>query len=87
MKADNPEGSMTFEEKLLVRIRELSLEKQREVLDFVNSLNVSAENSTGALGVGVLDGLWADLDLRITEEDIQQARREMWGNFPQEVEM
>ena len=27
-------------------------------------------------------GLWKGLD--ITEEDIEQARREMWGNFPRE---
>ena len=29
-----------------------------------------------------LRGLWRGLD--ITEEDIDQARREMWGNFPRE---
>jgi hypothetical protein len=29
-------------------------------------------------------GLWADLDIEITEEDIAQARKEMWGNFPKE---
>lgn len=28
----------------------------------------------------VLRGLWRGLD--ITEEDIAEARREMWGNFP-----
>ncbi len=27
-------------------------------------------------------GLWRGLD--ITEEDIAEARREMWGNFPRE---
>jgi hypothetical protein len=29
-----------------------------------------------------LRGLWRGLD--ITEEDIAEARREMWGNFPRE---
>jgi hypothetical protein len=29
-----------------------------------------------------LRGLWQGLD--ITEEDIAEARREMWGNFPRE---
>jgi hypothetical protein len=28
--------------------------------------------------------LWADLGVDITEEDIAEARREMWGNFPRE---
>jgi hypothetical protein len=25
-------------------------------------------------------GLWSDLNIHITEEDIAEARREMWGN-------
>ena len=29
-------------------------------------------------------GLWADLNVNISEEDIAEARREMWGNFPRE---
>ena len=29
-----------------------------------------------------LRGLWRDLD--ITEEEIAEARQEMWGNFPRE---
>ena len=32
-------------------------------------------------------GLWADLDIHITEEDIAQARREMWGNFPRDIKL
>jgi len=31
-----------------------------------------------------LYGLWADLNIDISEDDIAQARREMWGNFPRE---
>jgi hypothetical protein len=29
-------------------------------------------------------GLWADLNIDISEDDIAQARHEMWGNFPRE---
>jgi len=29
-----------------------------------------------------LMGLFSDLNVHITEEDITEARREMWGNFP-----
>jgi hypothetical protein len=29
-------------------------------------------------------GLWADLNIDISAEDIDEARREMWGNFPRE---
>ena len=31
-----------------------------------------------------LHGLWADLNVDVSEEDIQEMRREMWGNFPRE---
>lgn len=29
-----------------------------------------------------LKGLWADLGVQITEEDIEKVRREMWSGFP-----
>ena len=31
-----------------------------------------------------LYGLWKDLNVRMTAEDIDQARKEMWANFPRE---
>jgi hypothetical protein len=31
-----------------------------------------------------LYGLWADLNVDISEEDIDEIRREMWRNFPRE---
>ena len=30
-------------------------------------------------------GLCADLGVTVTEEDIAEARKEMWGNFPREL--
>ena len=32
-------------------------------------------------------GLWSDLNIHITEEDIAEARREMWGNFPRDIKL
>ncbi len=29
-------------------------------------------------------GLWEDLNNNVSAEDIDEARREMWGNFPRE---
>jgi hypothetical protein len=31
-----------------------------------------------------LYGLWADLHVDISEDDIDEIRREMWSNFPRE---
>ena len=32
-----------------------------------------------------LRGLWKNLNIEITEEDIAQARLEMWGSFPRDI--
>jgi len=74
--------AMTIEQQVLQKLRELPPEKQKEVLDFVAALN--KENGPVKKLRG-LEGLWADLDIDITEEDIAQARREMWGNFPRDI--
>lgn len=34
-----------------------------------------------------LEGLWADLNIRISEEGISQTRRELWGNFPRDIKL
>jgi Protein of unknown function (DUF2281) len=75
---------MTVEEKVLEKLRELPPEKQKEVLEFVDSLT---EKSGAGKPLRSLRGLWADLDIHITEEDIAEARREMWGNFPRDIKL
>lgn len=70
---------MTIEQQVIEKLRELPLEKQREVLDFVES--IKEKNGAGKPRRSLL-GPWSDLNIHITEEDIREARREMWGNFP-----
>jgi hypothetical protein len=74
---------MTIEEQVLEKLRELPPEKKQEVLDFVESLKT--QNGEKKPRKSLL-GLWADLGIHITEEDIAEARREMWGNFPRDIE-
>jgi hypothetical protein len=77
-------SSTTFEEKVLEKLRNLPPEKQEEVLEFVDQLK--EKNGAKAPRRSLL-GLWADLDVHITAEDIAEARREMWGNFPRDVKL
>jgi hypothetical protein len=72
---------MSIEEAVLEKLRALPIEQKREVLDFVEFL--SRKNGQ-RLPRRSLKGLWADLNVDITAEDIAEARREMWGNFPRE---
>ncbi len=74
---------MTIEEQVVEKLRALPPEKQKEVLDFVDFLK--EKNGDPKKPLRSLRGLWADLNFHITEEDIAEARREMWGNFPRDI--
>lgn len=70
---------INIEAAIIENLRVLPEEKQQEVLDFVEFLkakNLLKDSSRQ------IKGMCADLNVSITEEDITEARREMWGNFP-----
>ncbi len=75
---------MTIEEQVVEKLRDLPPEKQKEVLEFVDALK---ENAGTRKPRRSLLGLWADLNVHITEQDIAEARREMWGNFPRDIDL
>jgi hypothetical protein len=70
----------SIEEAVIEKLRELSADKQQEVLDFVSFLGTKSP----APKLKSVEGLCADLDFRISKEEIDEARKEMWGNFPRE---
>jgi len=73
--------TMSIEELVVEKLRGLPPDQKREVLEFVESLR---ERNGAKKPLQSLHGLWADLGVEITEEDIADARREMWGTFPRE---
>lgn len=71
----------TIEEAVVENLRLLSQDKQKEVLDFVRFL----QQKPGAkYPRRSLLGALAHLNIHVTAEDIAEARREMWANFPRE---
>ena len=72
---------MSVAQLVLEKLRTLPVEKQQEVLDFVEFLQQKVMVKRPCRSV---KGLWADLGVQITKEDIAEARREMWGDFPRE---
>jgi len=74
---------MSLEQTVIEKLRVLPIEQQREVLDFVEFLNA---RRASMLPRRSIKGLWADLNIDITAEDIDEARREMWRNFPRDIE-
>jgi hypothetical protein len=75
---------MSIEELVVERLRGLPPQKQQEVLEFAESLT---ENPAGRKPLRGAAGLWAGMGFEITEEDIAEARKEMWGNFPRDIEL
>jgi galactose-1-phosphate uridylyltransferase len=72
---------MRIPELVLEKLRELPPDKQRAVLEFVESLR---ENGLAKPLKG-FEGLLEEYNVQITAEDIAEARREMWGNFPRDI--
>ncbi|MFB2978383.1 DUF2281 domain-containing protein [Microseira sp. BLCC-F43] len=73
---------MNIEQAVLEKLRQLPVDKQQELLDFVEFLYQKMQAKPPLRSVR---GLCADLKVDITEEDIALARKEMWGNFPREI--
>jgi hypothetical protein len=60
----------------LEKLLKLPVDKQKEVLGFVKSLEKKAGECRSRRS---LKGLCADLGVEISPEDIAEARREMWA--------
>jgi hypothetical protein len=73
---------MNIEQAVLEKLRYLPVDKQQQLLDFAEFLSQGMSVKTPLRSVR---GLCADLKVDISEEDISQARQEMWGNFPRDI--
>ena len=73
---------MTTEEAIIERVRALPAEKHEEVLKFAVLLGPDSPWPRPPLISP--RGLWADLHVDVSEEDIAEMRQEAWKNFPRE---
>jgi hypothetical protein len=72
---------MSIERAILEAVRALPAEKQQEVLNHAARLRDEAGRKRPFKSV---KGLWADLSISLSSEDIEENQREMWLNFPRE---
>jgi len=72
---------MNIAETVHEEVQALPIDKQREVLNFVEFLRSRTVIKKPRKS---LYGLCADLNVNVTEEDITEIRKEMWANFPRE---
>jgi hypothetical protein len=78
---------MSIEELVVEKLRELPPDKQQEAVRMVESLKDTGKDTGPVKPLRSGAGLWAGMGFDITEEDIAEARREMWGNFPRDIEL
>ena len=70
---------MTLEQSILDAVRVLSPDKQAEVLKLAESLSHGSQAKQPRKSGR---GLWKDLGFSVSAEDIDEARKVMWGDFP-----
>jgi hypothetical protein len=73
---------MSREEAILEAIREIAPDKEKDILDRAEQITTQPQGRKKPLPS--LDGIWADLKIDLSEEDLREARREMWKNFPRD---
>ena len=73
---------MSLEQEILDALRALPPHKQQEVLDHAKRLHDEATPGPRPRKSG--RGLWADLNIDLSADEIDEARREMWKNFPKD---
>lgn len=80
---------MSQEELLLERWRTLSPTKQQQLLSIAEQFAIADHAGQPPTVISPinrrsLQGLWANLGIDITEQDLRDVRQEMWSNFPHE---
>ena len=69
---------MTIAEQVIQKLQALPEQQQRAVLQFIERLPISEIPQSRLPLYGLLKGY------DISDAEIVEARREMWGNFPRE---
>ncbi len=75
--------STSIVDSMATKAAALPIEMQREILNFVEFLSLTGIEKPKPPIRNII-GIFDHLGINITEEDIAEARREMWGNFPRE---
>ena len=73
-----------IEETLIAVIKTLPTEKQQALLEFAEFLQAKTASKAPSKSI---KGLWANVNINLTEEEPAVTRKEMWANFPMDIEL
>ena len=74
---------MTVKEAVIEKLDAMPAHRQQELLEYAKMLE-QKEKPRGPRRS--LRGIWADLNVNLTEEDLRQARNEMWRGYTADTE-
>lgn len=72
---------MTLVETVIEKLKQMPPEKLQEVLDFAEFLE---QKNAARQPRRSLEGIWEGMNVSISKEEIDEARREAWANFPRD---
>jgi hypothetical protein len=72
---------MSLEKAILREVRALPPDKQRQIYEHAKRLRSETAKKPPFKSI---EGLWADLGILLSAEQIEETEREMWKNFPRE---
>jgi hypothetical protein len=72
---------MSLEQAILDAVRALPAEKQQEILSHAARLR---DESVKKMPFKRVKGLWTDLGISLSSDDIEQNQKDMWKNFPRD---
>jgi hypothetical protein len=72
---------MSMEQAILEAVRDLPAEKQQEILHHATRLRQETAHKKPLRSV---KGLWADLGISLSADELKENQREMWKKFPRE---
>ena len=73
-----------IEETLIAVIKTLPSAKQQALLEFAEFLQAKTTSKSPSKSI---KGLWAKANINLTEEELSTTRKEMWTNFPKDIEL
>lgn len=73
---------MSVEQAILDAVRALPADKQQEILNHATRLR--DETTAPKKPFRSIKGLWADLGVSLSAEEMEENQREMWKNFPRQ---
>jgi len=81
IRDNRSEVDMSVEQAILEAVRTLPFDKQQEILRHATRLR---DEAASKIPFQSIKGILASRGISISAEDIDQARRELWKNFPRE---